>query len=90
MNKKCSFFILYAFDTDTSILAEIASQQDKEWVGDGGQRKCNNESIQRVSLWYAVEPSPWVSVDVIFFITPCPSNSWFFNKIVTYIYQELF
>lgn len=47
MNKKCSFFILYAFDTDTSILAEIASQQDKEWVGDGGQRKCNNESIQR-------------------------------------------
>ena len=47
MNKKCSFSILYAFDTDTSILTEIASQQEKEWVGDGGQRKCNKESIQR-------------------------------------------
>ena len=76
-------------DTDTSILTEIASQQEREWVGDGGQRKCNKESI-RVFLWYAVEPSPWVSVDVIFLITPCPSNSWFFNKIVPYIYQDLF
>ena len=34
-------------DTDTSILDEIASQQEKEWVGDGGQRKCNKESIQQ-------------------------------------------
>ena len=34
-------------DTDASVLDEIASQQEKEWVGDGGQRKCNKESIQR-------------------------------------------
>ena len=54
-------------DIDTSILDEITSQQGKEWVGDGGDRRCNRESIQQlVSLWYAVEPSPWVSVDVIF------------------------
>jgi len=77
-------------DIDTSILDEITSQQGKEWVGDGGDRRCNRESIQQlVSLWYAVEPSPWVSVDVIFFIKHCTSNSWFFNKIVTYMYQEL-
>lgn len=55
-------------DTGTSILDEITSRQEKKWVGDGGQRKCNKESIQQlVSLWYAVEPSPGVSVDVIFF-----------------------
>lgn len=56
-------------DTDTSILDKITSQQEKKWVGDGGQRKCNKESIQQlVSLWYAVEPSLWVSIDVIFFL----------------------
>lgn len=58
-------------DTEPSILHEITSQQEKEWVGDGGEGKCNRESVQQlVSLWYAVEPSPWVSVDVIFLYHP--------------------
>lgn len=46
MKKSVNFSSCMHNDTDTSILTEIASQQEKERVGDGGQRKCNKESIQ--------------------------------------------